>query len=245
MDLTGKVAVITGASRGIGQSIAHTLGKAGATVCLIARKKEALEAFQQNLHQEGISALSLVADVTRAEEVQACVQKIRETYEQLHILVNNAGISRDRLLAMTSESDWDEVLNTNLKGVYLLTKALVRYLSKSQGTIVNISSVIGLTGNTGQAAYAASKAGIIAFTKSVAKEYAKRGLRANVIAPGFIQTQMTDALEENVKAEILQRIPLNRFGTVEDVSQLTLFLCSDLSRYITGQVFVVDGGLTM
>lgn len=245
MNLTGKIAVITGASRGIGQAIATTLGKAGAKLCLVSRNQSLLQQIQTELTGQGIEVTCFNADISKPDQVENSVQKIKETYPEIHILVNNAGITRDKLLAMTTEEDWDAVLDTNLKGAFLFTKALIRPLSKNKGVLLNISSVIGLTGNTGQTAYAASKAGIIAFTKSVAKEYAKRGLRANVIAPGFIETQMTEQLEETLKTEIIKKIPLGRIGSAQDVANAALFLCSDEAQYITGHVLVVDGGLVM
>lgn len=245
MHLTGKVAVVTGASRGIGHAIAQTLGKAGAKLVLIARDESRLKQFQEELQAQGIEALVLSADVASATQVEACVQKIKAIYPEIHILINNAGITRDKLLAMTSEEDWDTVLDTNLKGAYLCTKAFIRSLSKVQGVIVTISSIIGLGGNAGQSAYAASKAGMIAFTRSVAKEYAKRGLRANVIAPGFIDTAMTETLEESVKIDIVKKIPLGRMGQAQEVADVALFLCGDASRYMTGQILVVDGGLSL
>ena len=245
MLLKDKVAIITGASRGIGKAIALEFVRNGAKVTLCATSLEALQQVQSEA--ESISAGSSIlmqVNVTNGDEVTAAVKKTLDSHGRVDILVNNAGTTRDNLLALMTEKEWDDVLSTNLKSVFLMTKAVSRPMVKQRsGTIINISSIIGITGNAGQANYAASKAGMIALTKSVSKELAKRNIRVNAIAPGFIRTRMTDQISPEVQQKILEQIPLGRYGEPEEVAQVALFLASEGSRYITGQIVVVDGGL--
>ena len=244
ISLEGKLAVVTGAARGIGQAIALRLAKAGADLALCDVKEEWLAETVAKVEALGRKAGAFAADVSKGEEVGKAVDAIVEKFGKIDILVNNAGITRDGLLMRMSEEDWDLVLDINLKGTFLFTKAASRYMMKARtGAIVNIASVIGLIGNAGQANYGASKAGVIAFTKSVAKELASRNIRSNAVAPGFIATPMTDKLTEDVKNRMLDLIPLKTFGQPDDVADVVLFLASDLSRYVTGQVISVCGGM--
>lgn len=243
--LKDKVAIVTGASRGIGRAIALEFVKQGAKVVLCATNLGNLAKVQSEIEaaHPGSSILMQV-DVTNGDEVTSVVKKTLDTHGRVDILVNNAGTTRDNLLALMSEKEWDDVLSTNLKSVFLMTKACMRPMVKQRsGVIINLSSVIGITGNAGQTNYAASKAGLTAFTKSVAREVAKRNIRANVIAPGFIKTRMTEQISPEVREKILQQIPMGRYGQPEEVAEVASFLASDRSRYITGQVIVVDGGL--
>ncbi len=245
MLLKNKIAIVTGASRGIGKAIALEFVRQGAKVTLCATSLEALQ--QTHSEAEAITAGSSIlmqTNVTNGDEVSAAVKKTLDSHGRVDILVNNAGTTRDNLLALMSEKEWDEVLSTNLKSVFLMTKAVVRPMVKQRdGVILNIASVIGMTGNAGQANYAASKAGMIALTKSVSKELAKRNIRVNAIAPGFIKTRMTDEISPAIQQQILDRIPMARYGEAQEVADVAVFLVSDLSRYMTGQVVVVDGGL--
>jgi 3-oxoacyl-[acyl-carrier protein] reductase len=242
--LEGKVAVVTGAARGIGQSIALRLAEEGADLALcdvqadwVAETKEKVEALGRRAETYGV-------DVSKGDQVQAGIDAIWKDFGKLDIVVNNAGITRDGLLIRMSEEDWDLVMNINLKGTFLMTKAAAKYMMKQRsGTFVNIASVIGLMGNPGQANYGASKAAVSNLTKTTAKELAARGIRANAIAPGFIKTKMTDALSEDVRNQMLAAIPMKDFGTPEDVANVVLFLASDLSRYVTGQTLSVCGGM--
>ncbi len=245
--LTDKVAIITGASRGIGQAIAVAFGQAGAKLVLSASTIENLRETETALKDLGHSDFILTqANVSVGDEVSEVVKKALDTFGKVDILVNNAGITRDNLLALMPEKDWDDVLSTNLKSVFLFTKACTRPMVKQRaGAIINITSVIGITGNAGQANYAASKAGIIAFTKSAAKELAKRNIRANAIAPGFIQTRMTGKLSAEQQQSVLQHIPLGRIGEPKEIADVAVFLASDASRYMTGQTLIVDGGLVI
>ena len=245
MLLKDKVAIITGASRGIGKAIAIAFAKNGAYVTLCATSLDSLKEVHAEIESlRPGSSIFLQTNVTNGDEVTEAVKKTLDSRGRVDILVNNAGTTRDNLLALMSEKEWDEVLLTNLKSVFLMTKACARPMVKQRaGVIINISSVIGITGNAGQANYAASKAGIIALTKSAAKELAKRNIRVNSIAPGFIRTRMTEKLPAEVKQKILDQIPLGRYGEAEEVAEAALFLASEGARYITGQVIVVDGGL--
>lgn len=244
MILKSKVSLITGGARGIGLAISEELAKAGSDIAICDVNQENLNKAQSELEKTGRKVLTGKVDVTKFEEVQAFLQKILDNFGKIDILINNAGITKDGLLVRMGEADWDAVLNVNLKGSFNCTKAVAKPMMKQRaGKIVNIASIIGIIGNAGQSNYAASKGGIIAFTKSVAKELAPRNISVNAIAPGFIQTNMTAVLSEDVKNEMLKLIPLGKFGTAKDVADLVLFLVSDSSSYITGQVIQVDGGM--
>ncbi|MBE6409735.1 MAG: 3-oxoacyl-[Akkermansia sp.] len=245
--LAGKTAVVTGAGRGIGQSVAQRFAAEGAKVILISRNPASCgnAADVINAEYPG-SCKAFPCDVADAGAVENCVKEILAEYTTIDILVNNAGITKDGLLMRMKESDWDAVITTNLKSVFLFVKAFQRTLMKSPaGRIINLSSIVGMTGNVGQANYAASKAGVIGFTKSMAQEIASRKVTVNAIAPGFIATDMTDAIPEKAKEAMLARIPLGDLGKPEDIANCALFLASDEARYITGQVIVCDGGMTM
>lgn len=245
--LTEKVALVTGASRGIGRAVALKLADAGAKVAInFAGNLEKAEEVKAEIESRGGEAILVQGKVDNFEVVNAIVKKIVETWGTVDILINNAGINRDNLLLRMTETEFDEVIATNLKGVFNCTKAVTRIMMKQRsGKIVNMTSVVGLTGNAGQANYAAAKSGIIGFTKSVAKELAARGVTVNAIAPGFITTDMTAKLPEKIKEETLNQIPIGKFGTPEDVANLAAFLVSDQAAYITGQVINVDGGMVM
>ena len=245
MLLKDKVALVTGASRGIGKAIALAFAKQGANVVLCATSLEALQEVHSEIERiRAGSSIFMQVNVSNGDEVSQAVKKTLDSWERVDILVNNAGTTRDNLLALMTEKEWDEVLSTNLKSVFLTTKACARPMVKQRfGVIINVASVIGITGNAGQANYAASKSGIIAVTKSAAKELAKRNIRVNAIAPGFIRTRMTEQLPAEVKQKILEQIPLGRYGEAEEVAEVAVFLASEGARYITGQVIVVDGGL--
>lgn len=246
MLLKDQVALITGGSRGIGREIALTFADEGAHLALCARSAENLEKIGGEIRAKGKKCLSLCVDVQNAAEVEEAVKKTLDTYGRVDILVNNAGVTKDNLIARMSEEEWDSVLSVNLRGVFLFTKAVSKpMIRQRKGKIINISSVVGMTGNMGQANYAASKAGIIGFTKSIAKELARRNILVNAVAPGFIETEMTQQLPDDAKASVLQEIPLGRFGSAKEVADAVLFLASDYSNYITGHVLVVDGGLVM
>ncbi len=240
--LDGKVALITGGSRGIGASLVRALSDAGARVAFTYRSSAGpAEALVEALG-EGVRAYqSDAADYAQAEEL---VKSVVADMGGLHILINNAGVTRDTLMLRMNEEQWDTVMDNNLKSVFNLTKHAMRTMMRGGGSIINMSSIVGLQGNAGQANYAASKAGIIGFSKSIAKEMGSRNLRCNVVAPGFIETDMTDELPEKVRESYLSNIPLKRFGRPEEIANVCIFLGSDLSSYVTGQVISVDGGLS-
>ncbi|MCX7818194.1 MAG: 3-oxoacyl-[acyl-carrier-protein] reductase [Kiritimatiellae bacterium] len=245
-DLSGKTALVTGAARGIGRAIALRLAEAGADVAVCDLETGWLEETAAGIRQAGRRVEVFACDVSRADQVEAGVNAVAKAWGRLDVLVNNAGITRDTFLARMSEADWDAVLNVNLKGAFLFTKAASRWMLKQRsGSIVNIASVIGIIGNAGQANYAASKGGLIAFTRTVARELASRNVRANAVAPGFIRTAMTDKLPEELRTRMLSAIPLARFGEPDDVARVVLFLASDDSAYVTGQVISVCGGMVM
>ncbi len=246
-DLDGRVALVTGASRGIGRAIALRLAEDGATVGVNYNSSEAAAAEVVNLIEgSGGKALALHGDVSSAEAVQDIVGELVRAYGRIDILVNNAGIIRDTLLLRMSEDDWDAVLDTNLKSAFICTKAVVRHMMKQRwGRIVTVSSIVGIIGNPGQANYAAAKAGLIAFTKSIAREFASRGITANAIAPGFIDTDITNHLPQELRDSLLKQIPVERLGQPAEIAELAAFLASDRSSYITGQVVQIDGGLAM
>ncbi len=248
MELSGKVALITGSARGIGKAIACELANHGANIVIndILPKNEINKTVEE-ICQIGNKVLGIRADITIFDEVKSMTEKIVDKFGKIDILVNNAGITRDSLLIRMKEEDWDSVIKINLKGNFNSSKAVVKYMmrQKSSDKIINISSVIGLVGNIGQANYAASKAGIIGLTKSMAKELAIRNINVNAIAPGFIETDMTKKLPEKVRQDLQRLIPLKRLGTVEDIAKVVYFLVSDAANYITGQVINVDGGMIM
>jgi 3-oxoacyl-[acyl-carrier protein] reductase len=244
--LENKVAVITGAGRGIGEAIARKLAGEGAAIAVCDVMPDNAKQVADSLAKSGTKALAYPVNVADGKQVREVCDKIVADFGRVDILVNNAGITRDGLLLRMSEEDWDLVLGVNLKGAFLFTKALSRTMLKQRGgAIVNIASIVGVAGNAGQANYSASKAGMIGLTKTVAKEFASRGIRANAVAPGFIQTPMTDKLSEEAKKTQTDFIGLGRLGTPEDVANVVLFLASDLSSYVTGQVVGVDGGLKL
>ena len=247
MQLTDKVALVTGASRGIGRAIALLMAKQGADVVVNYSGSEgAAQETVDAILAMGRKAIKIKANVGNADEVAAMVEEAHSTFGRIDILVNNAGITRDGLLMRMKDSDWDDVININLKGVYLMTKAVSKIMMKQRsGKIVNMTSVVGVTGNAGQANYSASKAGVIGFTKTCAKELASRGITVNAIAPGFIHTDMTDVLPDKVKEAMVHTIPLGRMAEPDEVAAVAVFLASDMSSYITGQVINVDGGMVM
>ena len=246
MPLTNQVALITGGARGIGREIALVFAKAGADLALFDVMPEPLEQTAQELRALGRRAEGVTVDVTDGKQVEAGVAKVLDKLGRIDILINNAGITRDGLLIRMDDAQWDRVLAINLTGTFLCTRAVAKHMLKARrGRIVSIASIVGLIGNPGQANYAASKAGIIGLTKAVAKELASRGITCNAIAPGFIKTEMTEALPEPAKQRLLEAIPMGTLGEPLDVAQAALFLVSDAARYITGHVLVVDGGLAM
>lgn len=247
MLLDGKVALVTGASRGIGRAVALKLASEGAKVAInFAGSTAKAEEVKAEIEAKGGQAILVQANVADKDAVAAMVDKVVEAFGQIDILVNNAGITRDGLLARMKEEDFEAVVDTNLKGVFYCTKAVAKLMMKSRsGRIVNMASVVGITGNAGQTNYAASKAGVIGFSKSAAKELAARGITVNMVAPGFIATDMTDAMTDKAKEAVLGTIPLKREGTPEDVANAVLFLVSDSASYITGQIVNVDGGMVM
>jgi 3-oxoacyl-[acyl-carrier protein] reductase len=243
----GKTALVTGASRGIGRAVALELGRMGYRVAVnYAGNAEKANLVVEEIKALGTEAFALQGDVSSAETAQEMVKTVTETFGSLDVLVNNAGITRDNLLMRMKEEDWDAVINTNLKGVFNMTKAVSRVMMKQKhGKIINMASVVGIIGNPGQANYVAAKAGVIGLTKSSARELAARNITVNAVAPGFITTDMTEALPEDVKKAMLAQIPLARFGQPEDVAKVVGFLASEASDYMTGQVLCVDGGMVM
>ena len=245
-ELNSKCVVVTGAARGLGQAIAIKFAQAGANIALCDLQEDWLSETLEKVKSLGSRAETYGINVADVENVTEGIKAIESDFGQIDVLVNNAGITKDGLLIRMSEEDWDAVLDVNLKGVFLCTKAVMRGMMKQRsGTIVNIASVIGLMGNAGQANYAASKGGVISFTKTVAKELASRNVRCNAVAPGFIRTAMTDLLEEDVQTKMKELIPLSRFGEPDDVANVVLFLASDASSYVTGQVLSTCGGMVM
>ena len=247
MRLDGKTAIVTGGSRGIGRSICVSLAKAGANVVTCyANGADGANETVRLCEEFGVKAMAMKADVANYDDVSAMVAKTKEDFGSIDILVNNAGITKDNLMLKMSEADFEQVIDTNLKGAFLFTKDVSKIMLKQRsGRIINISSVVGVFGNAGQVNYAASKAGLIGMTKSVAKELASRGITSNAIAPGFIETDMTASLNESVADEMLKAIPLKRMGTGDDIANAVVFLASDYASYITGQVICVDGGMAM
>ncbi|MCR8994911.1 MULTISPECIES: 3-oxoacyl-[acyl-carrier-protein] reductase [Brevibacillus] len=245
--LEGKVALITGASRGIGRAIALKYAEAGANIIVNYSGNEAkAQETVAEIEKLGREAIMIRANVGNTEEAENMVKAALERFGKIDILVNNAGITRDNLLMRMKESEWDEVINVNLKGVFNMTKALTRPMMKQRsGSIINITSVVGVLGNAGQANYVAAKAGVIGLTKTTARELASRNIKVNAIAPGFVDTDMTDVLPEDVKSGILAQIPFNRLGSADEISSVALFLASDASSYMTGQTLHVDGGMYM
>ena len=242
-----KVVLVTGGSRGIGREVAEVYAENGYDVVInYVSDKTDVEGIKKEFEEKGVKCLLVKADVSKAEDVDNMVEEAIKQFGKIDVLVNNAGITRDILLMRMSEEDFDKVIEINLKGTYLVTKAVTKYMMKKrQGSIINLASVVGVVGNAGQTNYAASKAGIIGFTKSVAKELASRNIRANAVAPGFIETDMTSVLSDSVKENISTQIPLKRMGTAREVAEVIYFLGSDKSSYITGQVINIDGGMVM
>jgi len=246
INLSGKVAIVTGSSRGIGHAIAETLAKAGAKVMISSRNAGDCDRVVTEFQALGYTVSGFAADVADTASAQQLVQKTIETWGDIHIVVNNAGIARDNLIMRMKESDWDTVMAVNLKSIFNVSQAAIRPMLKARGgRIINITSVVGQMGNPGQTNYAASKAGIIGFTKSLAREIASRNITVNAVAPGYITTEMTAILNDEAKKRLMDQIPLGRIGETTDVANLVLFLASDLASYITGQVYNVDGGLVM
>jgi 3-oxoacyl-[acyl-carrier protein] reductase len=246
MELKGKVALVTGAAQGIGKAVTLLLARHGVDVIVADVNMEKAEETAREVQAMGHQGVAVKLDVTRLQEVEATVETALQKFGKIDILINNAGIARDKLILRMTEEDWDAVLGVNLKGTFNCTKAVIKHMSKQRsGKIVNIASVVGEMGNPGQANYAASKAGVIGFTKTIAREFAQRGINVNAIAPGYIQTPMTDALPEKAKEELKRMIPMERLGQAEDVAQAVLFLVSDASSYITGNVLKVNGGIYM
>ena len=244
--LADKVAVVTGAGRGIGRAVALAYARMGADVACVSRTEENSAKVAAEVKALGRRAWPLAVDVSDTAAVDAAAKEILELAGRVDILVNNAGVTRDNLLMRMSEEEWDTVLNTNLKGAFNFTRALTRpFIKQRSGRIINIASVIGLIGNAGQSNYAASKAALIGFTKSIAKELAPRGITVNAIAPGFIETDMTAVLDDKVREEVLGRVPLGRFGSSDDIAHAAAFLAMEPTGYVTGQVLTVDGGMVM
>lgn len=247
MSLKDKVALVTGGSRGIGKEIALELARNGVNVGItyVNNEEKAKEVIDE-IKSHGVKGIAIKTNVSIEEDVLQMIKSMEEELGTIDILVNNAGVTKDNLIIRMKEEDWDEIMNVNLKGTFLTTKAVTRIMMKKRyGKIINITSVVGIMGNAGQGNYSASKAGVIGFTKSMAKELASRGIRVNAIAPGFIETDMTEVLKEDIKETMLKAIPLNTFGNPKDIANLVVFLASEKSDYITGQVINVDGGMVM
>lgn len=242
-DLNGKIAIVTGASQGIGETIAVEMAKSGANVFCLARNKNALDSTINKIISNGDKASAYSCDISNNEQFNNIVTDIFKEYGSIDILVNNAGITNDTLLMRMSDDQWDSVLNINLKGSFTCTRSVIKYMMKKKsGRIINITSIVGLTGNAGQANYAASKAGLIGMTKSIAKEVASRGITANCVAPGWIETAMTEQLSDDVKNKFLSQIPTGKIGYPKDIANTVIFLASKEAEYITGQTITVDGG---
>ncbi len=246
MNVSGRVALVTGGGQGIGKAICLKLASYGADVAVVDINMENAQQTADEIKQMGRRSMALKVDVVSAKETEEMAEKVFKEMEAIHILVNNAGITRDGLILRMKEEDWDAVLDVNLKGAFNCTKAVLKYMTKMRwGRVVNMASVVGVTGNAGQANYAASKAGLIGLTKSVAREFASRNITCNAVAPGYIETSMTEGLSEQVKTELLSKIPLGRLGGSGDVAMGILFLCSNASNYITGHVLNINGGMAM
>ncbi len=246
MKFKDRVVFVTGSTRGIGKEVAKAFAKEGAIAIILGRNVESADKVSAEIIQQGGRAESFFCDVTNLQNVQKIVNKVLDKHKRVDILINNAGITKDNLLLRMSENDWNEVMNINLRGVFNCTKIITKIMLRAkEGRIINISSIVGITGNAGQANYAASKAGIIGFTKSVAREIASRGITVNAIAPGYIQTDMTAQLNEKARQELLKNIPLGKLGSAKNIADTCLFLASEEASYITGQTLVVDGGMTI
>ena len=244
--LTDQIALVTGASRGIGQAIARALGAEQATVIGTATSQAGADSISEALAQSGARGCGMVLDVGDPQSISECLKQVVELYGAPDILVNNAGITRDNLLMMMKDEQWDDIINTNLSSVFRMSKAVIRPMMKKRaGRIINISSVVGSTGNPGQTNYAASKAGLVGFSKSLAREVGSRSITVNVVAPGFIQTDMTDALDEEQREALIEQVPLRRLGCTDDISSAVLFLASSAGAYITGETMHVNGGMYM
>jgi 3-oxoacyl-[acyl-carrier protein] reductase len=246
MDFSGRTSVVTGASQGIGEAIARDLAEQGAEVILVDIQKQKLDEVAQKIKDNKGKAAAYEVDVSQLEQVSGIIQTMIQNHGTIHHLINNAGITRDNLLMRMKEDEWDSVMAVNLKGVFNFSKSLIRHMiSNRYGRIVNISSVVGLMGNPGQTNYSASKAGVVGFTKSLAREVASRGITVNAVAPGYIETSMTENLPEATKNQFLDYIPMQRFGTPQEVAQVVRFLLSDGAAYITGQIININGGMFM